>query len=89
MPPQGMQRAWPGYGCPRCGSPHVRQPGFTWWGGLIGPKILSHTICASCGLGFNGKTGKSNNTAIAIYMGVAVALVLMVFGFVAFAGAMN
>lgn len=64
--------------CPRCGSPHLVRPSFTWWGGLIGPKLLNHTDCGSCGLGFNAKTGTSNATAIGIYLGCGVVLGLMV-----------
>ncbi len=42
--------------------------GFTWWGGLIGAKMIGHVQCGHCGSRFNGKTGKSNDTAIVIYM---------------------
>jgi hypothetical protein len=42
--------------------------GFTWWGGLIGSKIINHVECPRCFSRFNGKTGQSNNGAIAIYM---------------------
>ena len=55
--------------CPKCQQDVVPHPvGFTWWGGLIGSKIISHVECPSCGGRFNGKTGKSNDGAIAIYM---------------------
>ena len=40
---------------------------FTWWGGLLGPKILTHVKCSGCGHRYNGKTGKSNTTGIVIY----------------------
>jgi hypothetical protein len=42
--------------------------GFTWWGGLIGSKIINHVSCPACNARFNGKTGKDNTGAIAIYM---------------------
>jgi hypothetical protein len=66
--------------CPRChvqGEP--RPVGFTWWGGLIGPKMLDHVECPQCRARFNGKTGRSNTTAIAIYMSAvgAIAFVLV------------
>ena len=53
--------------------------GFTWWGGLIGAKMLHHVQCPRCGARFNGKTGQSNSVAIAIYMIVvgAIAFALM------------
>lgn len=60
--------------CPRCASPYLTYPSFTWWGGLIGPKLLNHAVCGSCQHGFNSKTGKSNTQAIAIYMGVVLSI---------------
>jgi hypothetical protein len=71
----------PGYGlttCPRCNSAHLSRPSFTWWGGFVGPKLLNHTVCNGCGLGFNSKTGKENGTAIAIYVGVVCVLAFAV-----------
>jgi hypothetical protein len=67
---------WSGVGCPRCGGAYTHQPSFTWWGGLIGPKLLNHTVCNQCGLGFNGRTGKDNTTAIAIYFAVVFSIVI-------------
>ena len=75
-----MAGMWAGSGCPRCGSPYTHQPSFTWWGGMIGPKILNHTVCNGCGFGFNGKTGASNSTAIGIYVGVVLLLVFLLMG---------
>ncbi len=65
VPPQ--QGGAPGR-CPKCGGTHNAPPTFTWWGGLIGHKVLSHVVCSQCGTGFNRKTGQSNNINIAIYM---------------------
>ena len=48
---------------------------FTWWGGLIGPRILSHVKCPQCSYAYNGKTGRDNTTGIIIYS-VAVAVVI-------------
>jgi hypothetical protein len=66
--------------CPRCNSPHLTKPSFTWWGGLVGPKLFNHTVCSGCHFGFNSKTGKSNTTAIGIYFGVifAIGIVLLI-----------
>ncbi len=93
MQPHGAQAFGPQYGappqvpgvhgftaCPQCNSPHLTRPTFTWWGGLIGPKLLNHTVCGSCSHGFNGKTGKSNKTAIGIYVGVAFSIALLLVG---------
>ncbi|MEQ1643762.1 MAG: hypothetical protein ABL959_09990 [Pyrinomonadaceae bacterium] len=52
---------------------------FTWWGGLLGPKLLKHVNCLGCGKGYNGKTGKDNTTNIVIY---SVIIALVVLGFV-------
>jgi hypothetical protein len=60
--------------CPRCEGSDLHKPTFTWWGGALGPKLFKHTVCRGCGLGFNWKTGKSNATAIGIYLGVGVVL---------------
>ncbi|MCA9684112.1 MAG: hypothetical protein KC457_18070 [Myxococcales bacterium] len=62
--------------CPQCGSTHLEMPSFTWWGGAVGQKLLTHVKCQSCGLGFNGKTGKSNTPAIVIYQVVAFVVVI-------------
>ena len=74
-PPQGYPQA-PGWQagmseyvpCPRCRLPDPEKQKFTWWGGILGPRMLSHVKCRQCGLTYNGKTGESNNTKIAIYM---------------------
>ena len=42
--------------CPKCGAPNHKKVGFTWWGGVVGPKLFSHVKCLNCGEGFNGKT---------------------------------
>jgi len=52
---------------------------FTWWGGLLGPKMLSHVKCQQCGLAYNGKSGQSNTTGIVIY---AIVVNVIVFALV-------
>lgn len=61
--------------CPRCRGTAERL-GFTWWGGLIGPRILTHVKCTSCGHKYNGKSGKDNTTGIIIYSVVVGLFVL-------------
>jgi hypothetical protein len=63
-----MERYQP---CPNCASDKAEAIGFTWWGGVVGPKMLNHVKCTQCGTTYNGKTGKSNQTAIAIYLAVS------------------
>lgn len=62
--------------CPDCESPSLRRPRFTWWGGVLGAFLLNHTVCGDCGLGFNGKSGRSNRTAISLYLGMVLAIAL-------------
>lgn len=62
-------------GCPKCGSGIVSPVRYTWWGGLIGPKLLHHTKCEVCGYRYNSKTRKSNTTGIIIYSVVLVVIV--------------
>ncbi|HLM01765.1 MAG TPA: hypothetical protein VK400_11975 [Pyrinomonadaceae bacterium] len=60
--------------CPKCSQSLAQKVSFTWWGGLLGPKLLSHVKCGSCGTGYNGKTGKDNTTNIVIYSIVAIVI---------------
>jgi uncharacterized protein (DUF983 family) len=53
--------------CPQCGGTNAEKLRFTWWGGVLGPKILTHVKCSGCGKKYNGKTGKDNTTGIVIY----------------------
>ena len=54
-------------GCPKCGSKILSKLNFTWWGGMLGPKLFHHTKCEGCNYRFNIKTGKSNTPAIILY----------------------
>ena len=70
--------------CPKCSGTNSEKLKFTWWGGVLGPKLLTHVKCASCGHKFNGKSGKDNTTGIVIY---SVVVGILAFGlmFVMFA----
>lgn len=68
-------------GCPKCGSGIISPVKYTWWGGLLGPKLFHHTKCEACGYRYNSKTRKSNTTAIIIY---TVAMFVVVFAAVYF-----
>jgi hypothetical protein len=64
--------------CPGCGNPGDASPvGFTWWGGLLGPKLLSHVRCRECGVCYNGKSGNYNTTGITIYVVITGVIGLM------------
>ncbi len=62
--------------CPQCGGTDAEKLRFTWWGGVLGPKILTHVKCPACGKTFNGKSGKDNTTGIVIYSVVVAILAL-------------
>jgi hypothetical protein len=69
--------------CPRCRCPYARPVKFTWWGGALGPRMLSHVKCANCGNPYNGKKGVDNTTGIVIYtvvcavIGLAIGVMLI------------
>jgi hypothetical protein len=52
--------------CPKCAGAAERVK-FTWWGGLLGPKLLTHVKCTGCNYKYNGKSGKDNTTGIIVY----------------------
>lgn len=62
--------------CPQCGQSSAEKVNFTWWGGILGPKILKHVKCKACGKAYNGKTGRDNTTGIVIYSAVVAVIVL-------------
>ena len=65
--------------CPKCRQSNAQQLSFTWWGGVLGPKLLTHVKCQMCGTKYNGKTGQYNTTNIFIYSVVAGAVAFVVF----------
>lgn len=64
--------------CPQCRASMASPVSYTWWGGFIGPRLMSHVRCGACGSAYNGKSGKPNTTAIAVYFVVVLALAIMV-----------
>lgn len=53
---------------------------WTLWGGFIGPKMLTHVRCQQCGNKYNGKTGKSNMTAIVLYNVIIGGITFLIIG---------
>lgn len=85
MPPAGYAAGMSQYvPCPRCQRPDPEKVKFTWWGGLLGPKMLSHVKCRNCGLAYNGKSGQSNTTGIIIYS-IVVFVIFLGIGLMLFA----
>lgn len=71
--------------CPQCGGRAAERMKFTWWGGVLGPKLLTHVKCPSCNTKYNGKTGKDNTQNIVIYSVVAAVLAFVLLFAVFFA----
>lgn len=78
-PPGSPQEAAARGLCPQCGSSDVHQPGFTWWGGVLGPKLFNHWVCRSCSFGYNRSTGLSNRGRIITYLVVVNGIVIFLF----------
>ena len=66
--------------CPKCSGTSAQKLSFTWWGGVLGPKLLTHVKCLACGYKYNGKTGKDNTTNIVIYSVIVGIIVLGIVG---------
>jgi hypothetical protein len=66
--------------CYNCGADAGSRVTWTFWGGIIGPALISHVRCGRCGTTYNGRSGKSNNTAILIYilvtLGISFAIII-------------
>jgi len=73
--------------CYKCGADAASRVGWTFWGGIIGPALISHVRCGRCGATYNGRSGKSNDTAILIYVLVSLGIGLAVIGIGAIAAA--
>jgi hypothetical protein len=71
--------------CPKCSTAAAEPVKFTWWGGVLGPKLLTHVKCSNCGSKYNGKSGKDNTKGIVVY---SLVIAILAFGlmFVLFAG---
>ena len=69
--------------CPKCGAANAEVLKFTWWGGALGPRLLSHVRCADCRHKYNGKTGGDNTVGILVYSLIAGAAAFLLM-FVAF-----
>jgi transposase-like protein len=73
--------------CPSCGQSNAKKIGYTWWGGALGPSMMTHVKCESCGTQYNGKTGLSNQKNIIIYFLVTLMISFCLLGGLAFLNA--
>ena len=68
--------------CPKCNGRSISKVKYTWWGGVLGPKLLHHTKCEDCRYTFNNKTGKSNTPGIIIYSVILFAVAFAAYYFI-------
>jgi hypothetical protein len=55
---------------------------FTWWGGLLGPRLLHHVRCAACSAPYNAKTARSNTPGILLYLTAILLLLILLLAYV-------
>lgn len=60
--------------CLGCGGGPLSVPSFTWWGGLVGQRLLGIEKCESCGQWWVKGTAKPGTSRIVIYAVVGGAL---------------
>ena len=80
IPPPVMAYAGLTRVCPGCGSGPIEEPSFTWWGGLVGHKILNVEQCRACRKWWVKGTQQSGSTRVTIYMVVGIVLGLVIVG---------
>jgi hypothetical protein len=66
--------------CPNCGQTNAKKVNYTWWGGALGPSLMTHVKCQSCGAQYNGKTGQSNQNNIIVYVVASFVIVFFLCG---------
>ena len=65
--------------CPKCNNSEIQKVNFTWWGGILGPRLFHIGKCKKCGNEFNYKTGRKNIVSIIIYVLVLNAIIIFAF----------
>src|SRR5262249_7864743 len=66
--------------CPRCGGRTAERVVWTAWGSFYGPALLNHVRCLGCGYKYNGRSGRSNFVAAAIFVTVPLVLIAAIIG---------
>jgi hypothetical protein len=67
-----------GPACPKCSSTSTSPVKYTWWGGVLGPKLMNLQKCESCRFQFNRSTNKGVANAIIVYNVVVIAVSLLI-----------
>jgi hypothetical protein len=75
--------------CPYCGGSKATKMSFTWWGGALGPALLTHVKCQDCRMTYNGKTGQPNTVGIITYSIVAFVIGVAIFVALVASGALR
>lgn len=70
--------------CPKCYLTKASEVWFSWWGGVVGPKMFTHVKCQNCKTKYNGKTGKYNTINITLYVLITGLAFIVVFGIYSF-----
>jgi len=67
-----------GPACPQCSSTQTKAIKYTWWGGVLGPKLLNLQKCEACRFQFNRQTGKSTRNAVIVYNVVIIVVTIAI-----------
>jgi hypothetical protein len=73
-----MGYAGPSRPCPGCGGGPIAAPSFTWWGGLVGHKLLNVEQCMSCRRWWVKGTVQPGGTRVIVYLVAGIVLGLIV-----------
>lgn len=64
--------------CPKCGARDASKVSFTWWGGLVGPRMFHVVRCRACDASYNGRTGGKLTATIVVYQIIAALVVAVI-----------
>ncbi len=62
--------------CPSCGGRDAEKVTFSWWGGLLGPRLIKQVRCKRCSNTFRGDSGKPCTGFVVGYLIVTGVIVL-------------
>lgn len=68
-----------GPACPKCSGTQTKEIKYTWWGGVLAPKLMKLQKCEGCGFLFNRETNKPVTGAIVGYNMTAAVLAFVIF----------
>ena len=65
--------------CPGCGAQDARAVSFTWWGGVLGPRMFHMVRCNACNRAFDSQSGGTLGRKILVYQVVSISVGLLTF----------